>query len=154
MAAIDAGQAAGGDSRGKQTAALLIVKPKAGPAGWSDRAIDLRVDDHPEPMTELRRLLNVLRSGEMISQGNQKLNGGDLKGGLDLLIAATQKAPTNDNTWVAVANAYLKNNRKADALSALRKAVELNGNNKQRLPSNTNFQTLLQDPEFKRIFGN
>jgi uncharacterized Ntn-hydrolase superfamily protein len=154
MAAIDAGQAAGGDSRGKQTAALLIVKPKAGPAGWSDRAIDLRVDDHPEPMVELRRLLNVLRSGEMITQGNQKLNSGDLKGGLDILIAATQKSPANDNTWVAAANAYLKNNRKPDALNALRKAVELNANNKQRLPANANFQSLLQDPEFKRIFGN
>jgi uncharacterized Ntn-hydrolase superfamily protein len=153
LAAIDAGQAAGGDSRGKQTAALLIVKPKAGPAGWSDRAIDLRVDDHPEPMVELRRLLNVLRSGEMITQGNQKLNGGDLKGGLDILIAASQKAPGNDNTWVALANGYLKNNRKADSLTALRKAVELNPNNKQRLPTNTNFQSLLQDPEFKRIFG-
>ncbi|MBI4473458.1 MAG: DUF1028 domain-containing protein [Acidobacteria bacterium] len=153
MAAIDAGQAAGGDSRGKQTAALLIVKPKAGPAGWSDRAIDLRVDDHPEPMVELRRLLNVLRSGQMITEGNQKLNSGDLKGGLDILIAATQKAPGNDNTWVAVANGYLKNNRKADALNALRKAVELNPNNKQRLPGNQNFQSLLQDPEFKRIFG-
>ena len=153
MAAIDAGQAAGGDSRGKQTAALLIVKPKAGPAGWSDRSIDLRVDDHPEPMVELRRLLNVLRSGEMITQGNQKLNGGDLKGGLDILIAASQKAPGNDNTWVALANGYLKNNRKPDALNALKKAVELNPNNKQRLPANTNFQSLLQDPEFKRIFG-
>jgi uncharacterized Ntn-hydrolase superfamily protein len=153
VAAIEAGQAAGGDSRGKQTAALLIVKPKAGPAGWSDRAIDLRVDDHPEPMVELRRLLNVLRSGEMITQGNQKLNAGDLKGGLDILIAASQKSPGNDNTWVALANGYLKNNRKADSLNALKKAVELNPNNKQRLPANTNFQSLLQDPEFKRIFG-
>ena len=153
VAAIEAGQAAGGDSRGKQTAALLIVKPKAGPAGWSDRAIDLRVDDHPEPMVELRRLLNVLRSGEMITQGNQKLNAGDLKGGLDILIAASQKSPGNDNTWVALANGYLKNDRKPDALNALKKAVELNPNNKQRLPANTNFQSLLQDPEFKRIFG-
>jgi uncharacterized Ntn-hydrolase superfamily protein len=153
MAAIDAGQAAGGDSRGKQTAALLIVKPKAGPAGWSDRAIDLRVDDNPQPMVELRRLLNVLRSGEMITQGNQKLNSGDLKAGLDILIAATEKSPGNDNTWVAVANGYLRNNRKSDALAALRKAVELNPNNKQRLPANANFQSLAQDPEFKQIFG-
>jgi len=153
MAAIDAGQAAGGDSRGKQTAALLIVKPGAGPAGFSDRMIDLRVDDHKEPMVELRRLLNVLRSGQMITEGNQKLNGGDIKGGLSILVAATQKSPENDNTWVAVANGYLRNNQKGDALNALRKAVELNPNNKQRLPANTNFQPLLQDPEFKKIFG-
>lgn len=153
VAAIEAGQAAGGDARGKQTAALLIVKPKAGPAGWSDRMIDLRVDDNPEPMVELRRLLNVMRSGEMITQGNQKLNGGDAKGGLDILIAATQKSPGNDNTWVAAANGFLKNNRKAEALAALRRAVEINPNNKKRLPANANFQPLLQDPEFKKIFG-
>lgn len=153
MAAIDAGQAAGGDSRGKQTAALLIVKQGAGPAGFSDRMIDLRVDDHKEPMGELRRLLNVLRSGQMITEGNRKLNAGDLAGGLETLIAATQQSPENDNGWVAVANGYLKSNRKADALNALRKAIELNPNNKARLPENTNFKALASDPDFKRIFG-
>lgn len=54
--ALNAGQQAGGDSRGKQSAALLVVKDKGGYGGFNDRAIDLRVDDHPEPTMELIRL--------------------------------------------------------------------------------------------------
>ncbi|MDP5274380.1 DUF1028 domain-containing protein [Chengkuizengella axinellae] len=56
LTALDAGQNAGGDSRGKQSAALLVVKEKGGYAGFNDRYIDLRVDDHPEPIKELIRL--------------------------------------------------------------------------------------------------
>jgi uncharacterized Ntn-hydrolase superfamily protein len=56
LKALDAAQAAGGDSRGKQSAALLVVKPEGGYGGFNDRYIDLRVDDHPEPIKELIRL--------------------------------------------------------------------------------------------------
>ncbi|MBN1505075.1 MAG: DUF1028 domain-containing protein [Candidatus Eisenbacteria bacterium] len=58
-AALDAGQKAGGDSRGQQSAALLVVKKGGGYAGFNDRYIDLRVDDHPEPIKELGRLLKI-----------------------------------------------------------------------------------------------
>jgi uncharacterized Ntn-hydrolase superfamily protein len=56
LQALDAGGNAGGDSRGKQSAALLVVKTGAGYGGFNDRYIDLRVDDHPEPIQELIRL--------------------------------------------------------------------------------------------------
>ncbi|PLR91915.1 DUF1028 domain-containing protein [Bacillus sp. T33-2] len=56
LAALDAGQQAGGDSRGQQSAALLVVKEKGGYGGYNDRLIDLRVDDHHEPIKELIRL--------------------------------------------------------------------------------------------------
>lgn len=59
MAALEAGDNAGGDKRGKQSAALLVVREKGGYAGFNDRYIDLRVDDHTEPMKELRRLLKI-----------------------------------------------------------------------------------------------
>jgi uncharacterized Ntn-hydrolase superfamily protein len=57
MAALTAGQAAGGDRRGQQSAALLVVRAGAGPGGDNDRYIDLRVEDHAEPIRELTRLL-------------------------------------------------------------------------------------------------
>lgn len=57
--ALEAGQEAGGDSRGKQAAALFVVKEKGGYGGFNDRAVDLRVDDHPEPIQELKRLYNL-----------------------------------------------------------------------------------------------
>jgi uncharacterized Ntn-hydrolase superfamily protein len=66
LAALDAGQAAGGDSRGKQSAALLVVKEGGGYGGNNDRLLDLRVDDHPEPIRELVRIraLHTLYFGE------------------------------------------------------------------------------------------
>jgi uncharacterized Ntn-hydrolase superfamily protein len=66
LAALDAGQTAGGDSRGKQSAALLVVKEGGGYGGNNDRLLDLRVDDHPEPIRELVRIraLHTLYFGE------------------------------------------------------------------------------------------
>ncbi|HEY7415747.1 MAG TPA: DUF1028 domain-containing protein [Ktedonobacteraceae bacterium] len=59
IAALAAGQAAGGDSRGQQAAALLVVRERGGYGGFNDRFIDLRVDDHPAPIAELQRLLQL-----------------------------------------------------------------------------------------------
>jgi uncharacterized Ntn-hydrolase superfamily protein len=56
LAALEAGQAAGGDRRGQQSAALLVVKPGGGYGGGGDTLVDLRVDDAPRPIAELRRL--------------------------------------------------------------------------------------------------
>ena len=59
LAALAAGDDAGGDRRGRQSAALLVVREGAGYAGGDDIAVDLRVDDHPAPVTELARLLDL-----------------------------------------------------------------------------------------------
>lgn len=57
--ALDAGQAAGGDSRGRQSAAVLVVRQGGGYGGNNDHYLDLRVDDHPQPIRELARLLKI-----------------------------------------------------------------------------------------------
>lgn len=62
LAALQAGQEAGGDSRGKQSAALLIVRSGWGYGGFNDRYRDLRVDDHPEPIKELKRVYDLHRA--------------------------------------------------------------------------------------------
>ncbi len=59
LTALAAGQTAGGDSRGKQSAALLVTREAAGYSGFDDRFIDLRVDDHPDPIAELSRLYQL-----------------------------------------------------------------------------------------------
>jgi len=61
FAALAAGQEAGGDSRGRQSAALLVVRPKGGYGGWNDRYLDLRVDDSPQPVAALGELLKLHR---------------------------------------------------------------------------------------------
>jgi uncharacterized Ntn-hydrolase superfamily protein len=57
MDALEAGEKAGGDKRGKQSAAILVVRERGGPNGFGDRVVDLRVDDHKEPVAELARIL-------------------------------------------------------------------------------------------------
>lgn len=59
--ALEAAQQAGGDSRGKQSSALYVVREGGGYSGFNDRLTDLRVDDHPEPIAELKRLLELQR---------------------------------------------------------------------------------------------
>jgi uncharacterized Ntn-hydrolase superfamily protein len=70
LAALDAAQAEGGDIRGKQSAALIVVKGTSTGRPWADRAFDLRVDDHPEPLVELRRLVSVQRAYTRMTAGD------------------------------------------------------------------------------------
>jgi len=73
LAALDAAEAVGGDIRGRQSAALLIVKPQSSGRPWvgADRVFDLRVDDHPEPLTELRRLVRLQRAYDHANRGDE-----------------------------------------------------------------------------------
>lgn len=68
-AAIVAGDAAGGDSRGRQSAALVVVRARGGYNGFTDRAVDLRVDDHADPIGELGRLLDLALVNDAWNRG-------------------------------------------------------------------------------------
>ncbi|GMU67095.1 MAG: hypothetical protein AMXMBFR36_33690 [Acidobacteriota bacterium] len=69
FAALAAGDAAGGDSRGKQSAVLLVARAGGGYGGFDDRAIDVRVDDHPEPIVELGRLVDLALVNDLWNRG-------------------------------------------------------------------------------------
>jgi len=71
LAALDAAQAAGGDIRGRQSAALLVVRERSTGRPWADRRFDLRIEDHPEPLVELRRLLTLARAYEHMNRGDE-----------------------------------------------------------------------------------
>jgi uncharacterized Ntn-hydrolase superfamily protein len=77
LAALDAGQAAGGDIRGRQSAALIVVKAKSSGKPWNDRIFDLRVDDHLEPLKELRRLLTLQRAYNHMNAGDDAVERKD-----------------------------------------------------------------------------
>jgi uncharacterized Ntn-hydrolase superfamily protein len=72
MAALEAAEREGGDIRGRQSAAILIVKPRSTGRDWAgaDRVIDLRVEDHPEPLVELKRLIRVHRAYAHMNNGD------------------------------------------------------------------------------------
>lgn len=77
LAALEAAQAEGGDIRGKQSAAILVVTGEPTGRDWSDRLFDLRVDDSPEPLVELRRLVQVARAYEHMNNGDIAIETGD-----------------------------------------------------------------------------
>ena len=73
LLALGAGEAAGGDRRGRQAAALYVVREKGGYGGMNDVLVDLRVDDHVHPLTELRRLMELHRLYFGTSPADEKL---------------------------------------------------------------------------------
>jgi len=70
LAALDAAEAEGGDIRGRQSAALVVVKARASGRPWADRVFDLRVEDHPQPLGELRRLVRLQRAYNHMTAGD------------------------------------------------------------------------------------
>jgi uncharacterized Ntn-hydrolase superfamily protein len=77
MAALEAAEAEGGDIRGKQSAAMLVVTGSPKGRFWEDRIIDLRVEDAPEPLPELRRLLRIKRAFMALSDADRLSESGD-----------------------------------------------------------------------------
>jgi uncharacterized Ntn-hydrolase superfamily protein len=150
--ALEAGHAVGGDKRGMESAALLILKPRT-IQDFGDRELDLRVDESRNPFVELRRILNAVRSQEMLRTAQTKLRAKDLKGAMDAAIAARDKSQTSDNAWVTIADIHLQMGQRAEALSALGRAVELNPANKQQLLHNKDFEGLYTDPQFMKLVG-
>ena len=93
--ALEAAQAAGGDIRGQQSAAILVVRGQASGNLWEDRLIDLRVEDHPEPVKELKRLLKVARAYEYMNEGDESLEKNDIEGALANYRTAEAIQPDN-----------------------------------------------------------
>ena len=93
LAALDAAEAEGGDIRGKQSAAMLVVTGKPTGRSWEDRTIDLRVEDSPEPLPELRRLLNIRRSLQAHKEADALEEAGDKRAAANKRLAAIAIAP-------------------------------------------------------------
>lgn len=98
-----AAQEAGGDIRGKQSAALLVVGPEK-VAEWLDKKVNLRVDDHPDPLIELRRLLFVHRAYDHMNKGDLAVEHGNMLLALKEYAAAEEMQPENFEMkyWKAV----------------------------------------------------
>lgn len=107
--ALEAAQKEGGDIRGKQSAALLVVKGQFTDQPWEDILIDLRVEDHAQPVQELRRLLTLFRAYEHMNAGDEALERQDVKGALKSYGTAQALFPDHLEMkyWHAIALANL-----------------------------------------------
>jgi uncharacterized Ntn-hydrolase superfamily protein len=95
LAALDAAQATGGDIRGRQSAAILVVRPSGTGKPWAgaDRVFDLRVEDHPEPLAELRRLVRLQRAYALANRGDELVAENKIDDALAAYTAAGALAP-------------------------------------------------------------
>jgi uncharacterized Ntn-hydrolase superfamily protein len=112
---LKAAQEAGGDIRGKQSAALIVVGANKVVNSWEDKKIDLRVDDHPDPLLELDRLLKVARAYEFMNKGDLAMEAGDVNDALLQYGKAENLFPENLEMkfWKAVALANSKRLKEA-----------------------------------------
>lgn len=111
LAALAAAEAEGGDIRGRQSAAILVVAGTPSGKPWQDRRFDLRVEDHPDPVTELKRLVRLRRAYLYMDEGDEKMGKGDLDGAQRAYGAAEALEPENIEMvfWHAVALVGAKN---------------------------------------------
>jgi uncharacterized Ntn-hydrolase superfamily protein len=122
LAALEAAEAEGGDLRGRQSAAILIVTARASGNPAEDRPVDLRVEDHRNPVGELRRLVALRRAYQRADAGDQLAAAGDVDAALAEYEAAHRSQPENAELafWHGVALAA--NGREEDAAPILRRA--------------------------------
>jgi len=125
LAALEAAEREGGDIRGRQSAAIVVVRATPTGRSWEDRLFDLRVEDHPTPVTELRRLVTLQRAYRKLNEGDLHVEYGDIPAAMNAYSAAMQIVPdaaTNGEApfWVGVTLA--SQGREADALPYLRRA--------------------------------
>jgi len=150
-AALVAGDSKGGDSRGKQSAALLVVKNKAGYGGYSDRAIDIRVDDHAEPFKELGRLLVFAQMNYAWNEGWTLFTQKKAMEAVPHIERAARIAPNNPEVLYDLAVIYLAAGRDNDALIALEKAVILNPKLRSQAAGDTDLAKLRGSAKFEAL---
>jgi uncharacterized Ntn-hydrolase superfamily protein len=93
LLALEAAQNSGGDIRGKQSAAIKIVSGKPSPKSWAGVLMELRVEDNPEPLAELRRLVDIHRAYEFMNKGDEFLGKGKKKNAMQAYASAVRLAP-------------------------------------------------------------
>ncbi len=150
-AALLAGNEQGGDARGKQSAAMLVVKEHAGYGGYTDRAIDIRVDDDPQPFKELGRLLNYAQMNYSWNEAWTLFTQKKYSEALPLMEHTAKLAPENPEVLYDLAVIQLSAGEKEASLKTLEKAVQLNPKLKKQAAGDNDLKSLQSDPEYQKI---
>jgi uncharacterized Ntn-hydrolase superfamily protein len=126
IAALEAAEAEGGDIRGRQAAAILVVKGKSSGVRWKDRLYDLRVEDNPDPVAELKRLVRLDKAYKRMNNGDDFMTAGKVEAAMTEYAAAMALVPDNAEMafWTATTMASL--GKVKESLPLFSKAFGLN----------------------------
>jgi uncharacterized Ntn-hydrolase superfamily protein len=152
-AAMLAGDAKGGDSRGKQSASLMVSKPGTGYGGNNDRAIDIRVDDHPEPFKELGRLLDYASMNYAWNEAWTAFVNKDFAAALAPMERTVKLAPEVAEAQFDLALIRLANDDKSGALDALAAAIALNPKLKVQASTDADLSGLHGEQRFQELIA-
>jgi uncharacterized Ntn-hydrolase superfamily protein len=151
MSALEAGQQAGGDSRGMQSAAILVVRENGGYAGFDDRYCDLRVDDHPDPIAELRRIFDMWKWNALVNEGYVLTEDERWDEAFDVAERLIATAPDEGESYYHPACFYSKAGHVERALELLEQAIERDGSLRYRASQDPDFESLWSDPRFGEL---
>ena len=128
LEALDAAQDVGGDIRGKQSAAILVVKAKPTGNIWEDRIVDIRIDDHENPLKEIRRVYNVHSAYEHMNKGDLAIEHNDMDLAMKEYSAAETMFPENEEMkyWHAVTLANM--GKVEESLPLFKEVFNMNDN--------------------------
>jgi uncharacterized Ntn-hydrolase superfamily protein len=153
MAALEAGQAAGGDSRGMQSAAILIVRKGGGYAGYNDRYCDLRVDDAKDPIAELRRIYNLWKPNALVTEGYTLVEKGAFERAYALGREAVALKPQDGEPRYHLACYYSRGGDAAKALQSLGEALERDPSLAKQAATDTDLAPLRTDARYQVLLS-
>lgn len=151
MAALEAGERAGGDSRGKQSAAILVARKNGGYAGFDDRYIDLRVDDHPEPVQELKRLLRMQLAFRRQDRAFRLYQDKKYREAAQVFEQILKEMPDDANAHYNYACMLALAGEGKQALTHLKRALELDPSLVSLAERDTDFESIRNQPEFQAL---
>ena len=120
LAALEAGQEAGGDIRGQQTAAIIVVSGTSTRRPWKDRIFDLRVEDSPQPITELERLIRLQRAYRFAFKGDDLATEKNWDQAINSYKKAVELAPEKEELRYSLATVLLQAGRDEESLPIFR----------------------------------
>jgi uncharacterized Ntn-hydrolase superfamily protein len=150
MVALEAAEAEGGDIRGKQSAAMLIVSGDPTGIDWQDTKLSLRIEDHPNPISELKRLIRIHHAYQHANMGDHYMEINEIEKALLEYSKAEEYYPENAELpyWSAIA--LVNSNRLDDAIPIFKSVFNRSPNLKEMTPRLVNSGLLKVDKEIIR----
>lgn len=125
MTALEAAQGEGGDIRGKQSVALLVVSGDASEPAWGGRIFDLRIEDHAQPLLEMRRLLTMARAYQLMNKGDEHMTNGEVADAIEAYSGAEALVPDSHEMVFWHAATLAADGRVDESLPLFAKAFEM-----------------------------